>query len=350
MKIITCASYYGSGSSALTDLVAEYENVKDLTNYEFRFLYDIDGVSDLEYHLVENHDRHNAGHALKRFQKLCDFNAGNFMSKRCSAFMSKDEYHRIISRYIDSLTDFKYKGWWFYDLYDKGIRTYYLYQIFNHIFAKIPFTGLKILKNEYTLCSHPGEEQFLEQTRRLVSEFLAALNKENMDFLEIDQIAPSANTERILRYFKDECYVFIVDRDPRDVYLMEKYVWRERVCPNDVELFCKWFAYAREAGSGVPKDHPHIIKIRYEDLIYRYDESVNRIERKVGLNPRMHKAQFTKMNPRRSVVNTRLWERYSKEIDNIKIIEKRLKKYLYQYDDIPKSALKGIDVQDRKLF
>ena len=60
MKIITCASYYGSGSSALTDLVAEYENVKDLTNYEFRFLYDIDGVSDLEYHLVENHDRHNA--------------------------------------------------------------------------------------------------------------------------------------------------------------------------------------------------------------------------------------------------------------------------------------------------
>ena len=49
-------------------------------------------------------------------------------------------------------------------------------------------------------------------------------------------------------------------------------------------------------------------------------------------------------------MNTRLWERYSKEMDNIKIIEKRLKKYLYQYDNIPKSALKGIDVQDRKLF
>jgi len=28
MKIITCASYYGSGSSALTDLVSEYEGVK----------------------------------------------------------------------------------------------------------------------------------------------------------------------------------------------------------------------------------------------------------------------------------------------------------------------------------
>ena len=47
MKIITCASYYGSGSSALTDLVSEYDSVKDLSDFEFRILHDMDGVRDL---------------------------------------------------------------------------------------------------------------------------------------------------------------------------------------------------------------------------------------------------------------------------------------------------------------
>ena len=46
MKVITCASYYGCGSSAVTDLISEYEGVKSLTNYEFRFIHDIDGISD----------------------------------------------------------------------------------------------------------------------------------------------------------------------------------------------------------------------------------------------------------------------------------------------------------------
>lgn len=67
MKIITCASYGASGSSALTDLVAEYSNVHRMSDAEFRFLHDPDGISDLEFQLVECHNRHNAGRALKRF-------------------------------------------------------------------------------------------------------------------------------------------------------------------------------------------------------------------------------------------------------------------------------------------
>lgn len=38
VKIISCASYYGTGSSAITDFFSEFDNVFSLTNYEFRFL------------------------------------------------------------------------------------------------------------------------------------------------------------------------------------------------------------------------------------------------------------------------------------------------------------------------
>ena len=68
MKVITCASYHGTGSSALTDLITEYDGVKSLGDYEFPFAYSTDGLSDLEYHLVEFQDRHSSGHALKRFE------------------------------------------------------------------------------------------------------------------------------------------------------------------------------------------------------------------------------------------------------------------------------------------
>ena len=73
MKIVTCASYYGTGSSAITDLLSEYDCCKSLYEYEFRFVQDPEGISDLEFNLVENHHRHNSGHALKRYRNKVDF-------------------------------------------------------------------------------------------------------------------------------------------------------------------------------------------------------------------------------------------------------------------------------------
>ena len=52
MKIISCASYYGSGSSAITDLISEYNSVFSLSTEEFSFVQDPDGISDLEYNLL----------------------------------------------------------------------------------------------------------------------------------------------------------------------------------------------------------------------------------------------------------------------------------------------------------
>ena len=81
MRFISCASYYGSGSSAITDFVSEFDTVYSFTDEEFRFVQDPDGVSDLEYNLVENFNRHNSGHAIKRYKKLVDFYCGKNILK-----------------------------------------------------------------------------------------------------------------------------------------------------------------------------------------------------------------------------------------------------------------------------
>ena len=100
MRFISCASYYGSGSSAITDFVSEFDTVYSFTDEEFRFVQDPDGVSDLEYNLVENFNRHNSGHAIKRYKKLVDFYCGNMFGKKYEKF-----FHVNWKKYSE-----KYKG------------------------------------------------------------------------------------------------------------------------------------------------------------------------------------------------------------------------------------------------
>ena len=64
--ILTVTGCYSTGSSAVTDLVKECRDVYCKDDYEVRFAYDPDGIADLEYHLVENPNRHNTSHAIKK--------------------------------------------------------------------------------------------------------------------------------------------------------------------------------------------------------------------------------------------------------------------------------------------
>lgn len=349
MKIITCASYYGSGSSALTDLVAEYENVKDLSEFEIRFVHQLDGIADLEFHLVENHNRQNSGQALKRFIRLSKFYEGNRISKQYSQFISKSEYHDITTRYVDSLADFKYRGWNFYDLYDRGIKSYYAHQLINHIFSRLRIPSFQILKKEETYCAHPSLEKFLSKTKEYTHEILSSLNSDGKEFLEVDQLVSSSNINRMLRYFEDEIFVVVVDRDPRDVYLLNKYCWNDHVAPRDPDLFCEWFRYTHEAGNGMPLDNPHVKKIQFEDLIYKYNETVHCIEQMTGLTSDKHNRQYKKLNPKRSVVNTRLWEKHADD-EGVKIIERKLSEYLYNYAGIDLDNICGVEDANKSTF
>ncbi|MDO4431822.1 MAG: hypothetical protein Q4B80_00770 [Aerococcaceae bacterium] len=350
MKIITCASFYGSGSSALTDLIAEYDIVKDLTDYEFRFLHDMDGISDLEFQLCECHNRHNSGHALKRFKRFVDYHSGNGLVKRYEPYFN-GQYKQISYDYIQRLTDFKFKGWWFYDLYDKGETYYYVMQGLNKVLTKLSSGKIKLFKNEETYCSHPTQERFLAETQRYVSQLLQAANPENLPYLEIDQLLPSQNIGRILRYIQEPIEVFVVDRDPRDIYLLEKLYWKGSVCPtDDVQTFCEWFLYTRHSGSEPVVARDNVTAIRFEDLIYRYDEMVAQIEAKTGLLASQHTKTFAKFNPKRSVHNTQLWKKHPELQADIQVIESRLQEYLYPFEQFSIETVQGVESEDNTAF
>lgn len=331
MRIISCASYYGSGSSAITDLLSEYDNIFSFTDEEFRFVQDPDGISDLEYNLVQNFNRHNSGRAIKRYKRLVDFYAGNIFSHKYEKYFH-GKWKEKSYQYIDELTDFTYKGSWMYDYLDRGVTFYYLTHLPTKllhatIWRKQPERFLNMLPNEVTYCSHPSEQKFLVTTRKYIDELFGSVSQ-GFNNVVIDQIVPSTNLKRYLRYFND-INVIIVDRDPRDIYCLEKHVWKDGMIPTDVETFCKWFKYTR-ANRDKELENPRVNFIQFEDLIFNYDKTKNQVENWLNLSTSDHKNVKKYFDPSFSIKNTRTWIKYKSEKENIAYIEKYLSDYLYK--------------------
>lgn len=331
MKIITCASYYGSGSSAITDLVSEFSSVQSLSEEEFRFIHDPDGISDLEYNLVENFNRHNSGHALKRFKKIVDFYSGNIITKRYEKYFLGN-WKKCSYEFIDNLTDFTYFGWWQYDLLDRGTFFYFRKRVINKILKSTvwinkPERTLNTMKKEITYCSHPTEEAFLNSTRKYISELFGSIN-DGSDFMMVDQLVPPTNLKRYLRYF-DDIKVIVVDRDPRDLYILEKYYWKDGVIPTSVVEFCKWYKYTRAHRNVEPFNGDKVCYIQFEDLIYNYEKTLKRIIDWLGLDPLDHKKKMKLFNPEISKKNTLTWINSQCDLKDIKYIEGELVDYLY---------------------
>ena len=338
MKVITCASYYGTGSSAVTDLLSEFEPVYSMTDYEFRFLQDIDGVADLEYYLVDNHNRHNSGHALKRFKRLSDFNAGTKFNKRYEPFFD-NKYKKLTDEYIDSLVNFSYKGYWFYDFYDRGKLFYYWKLLPGKVLRTLRLGNseealVNSLPKEITYCSRPGREKFIQCTKEYIDKLMTAANKENKEYIMVDQIVPPSNVSRYTKFF-DWIKVIVVERDPRDIFILSKYIWKDRVIPTDsVEVFCKWYAYTRAHRKTEVYDSATTKLIQFEDLVYNYESTKNNLISWIGLSGEEHINPMKGFDPSVSIKNTKLWERYPQYAKEANEVAQLLPEYIYDYSGV----------------
>ena len=145
----------------------------------------------------------------------------------------------------------------------------------------------------------------------------------------VDQVVPSTNISRYLRYF-DNINVIIVDRDPRDVFCLEKYVWKDGMVPTDVKIFCKWFRYTRNGRNNELKND-RVKFVQFEDLVFKYNNTVKEIENWLKLSSDDHVKAQKIFNPQVSIKNTQTWKKYSCNPKEIKYIENNLSEYLYDF-------------------
>ena len=348
---IAITGYCGTGSSAVLDLLEEFESVSigETGHYEHVPFYTPNGLFDLEHKLLYCNNFHRSDEALMSFksemQRLNDYDWNWFASynRFCG-----NRFMEIVDEFLDKIVQYEFEGYWSYDFREqhytiKGmIKDAYLKYIKNVNDLKHPF-GKRTLftKDNKIMISFVDEKEFYSAAKKFVREYLEMFNdgSKNMIF---DHLLLPHDAYRIPNYFDDDFRLIIVDRDPRDMYILTKYVWPsmglQAQYPKDINNFIKFWKQLREREKMY--NDPRVLRIYFEELIYEYDKCVDKICHFLCLSSNQHKNKMKKLDPRKSINNTQnflIEDEWKKEIYDI---EKELSNYLYHFPYERKPLLK----------
>lgn len=343
--IIGICSYGGTGSSAVVDLLKEYNELQVLGNAEFQYAFQPDGLEDLEYHLVKQHSRHMSGDvAIHRYLNSTIKWADTPLVHKT---IEPKKFKKITYNYINSLIQGKWIGIDNTDYMTKNV----LYNSIVLGFKKVVFPIFeKITKKSWDiwpardiyLSINPKE--FYEKTQIYTTELLKAAGASFNKPVVLDQPFEGDAPEQSFPFFKNPKAI-VVDRDPRDLWILAKYAgnWtgEGRFMPRkDVKTFVEYYKELRE--NSKRSGSRNVITINFEDLIYEYDITTKKIEKFLNINKHNDPKKY--FNPTISINNTRLMDRYPKSQKDIKYIEEELPQYLYDFDKYEKVNY------DRKIF
>ncbi len=326
-KIIIPMSYMGSGSSAVTDLLREYEgmNTKN-SDFEYVFLHAPDGLFDLEYKLLYNNNAIRSDEAVKSFRKLMKklyiyggWGIANYKEKISQNFMN------IVDSYLDSIITSKYRGIWYY--YQKPSKIAWFIRIIKRVIFK-KTAKLKQVQLEMSMLS---SDDFYEKSRQFIVDVIKQIS-DTEENIVLDQLLLPHNLNLIDNYKIDGLLPIIVSRDPRDVFIMNKYFWKPRnqevPYPTDVKTFCNYYKMMRE---NEKKTETLTLRLNFEDLVLHYEETKEKIENFIGIDCIHHKEKFRYFNPNISVNNLQVYNRDVKYKAEVEIIELELSEYLYNF-------------------
>lgn len=329
-KYITCISYHGTGSGAVDDFFREFDNIAFApSEVECRYLQDPDGISDLEYNLIDNPHRLNSGFALKRymiFAKSMAYTYGKIFGKN---------WLKYSREYIESLAKFSYKGYWHGDLRiisKYKLFIYYCRRAFSKIMPKKirKETFYNYFPNIDSYHSYISREKFINNTHLYFSKLAKLLNRDNKEYLLFDQLVPPENISRYLKYM-DNLKVIIVDRDPRDTYL-NSILHKDHVLPKEVDKFCEVYKDIRKTRNEELKNK-EVLLIRFEDMIFNYENTTKKIMGFLGLKDDNHINKKCVFKPEISKMNTQQWLKHTDYQKEINYIEKELTEYIYNFEE-----------------
>ena len=323
-NIFTSTGFGGTGSSAITDILGEFSNGKSLGDFEIWFLQDEFSISDLEHHLIDGNHRSRVDKAFKNYFKYLKKEG----KKYNKIFNDKFVYFSYL--YIESLIDANFRK----PLVIGDLNSNILNFIYFKLYYSMVFKLRKILlKNNFEFYpfslfvkkyySIPNRERFYKNTKEYTSRIFNSIFSNNESyFLAIDQLVPANKIERYFNYVNN-LKVFLVDRDPRDLYLLNKRYWNNSapyICDtSNVNQFITWYKTMRSEIS-LYKNKENVCFIQFEDLVYKYEDTLKKIYRFTGLSEEKHVSKFCKFNPTKSRLNTKLWineKLYEKEIKAI---------------------------------
>ena len=247
--------------------------------------------------------------------------------KQGGGFSGKLDINFILESkaYIDRLTDMTYIGNTFVHRYNISFYRNFIYKVRN-----------KFKKNNGKIMyfSRPTASFFLKETSGYINNlFTNYVKQNNVSTIVFDNAIPPTNISNTIKFFH-KMKVIIIDRDPRDVYV--ELVGEKRLIGSDLayvdsaDKYIKWHKQLRrisvEDGNNL-NINKQVLRMRFEDLVFKYDESVEKIIKFLG-GGMQHDNIGKYFSPVRSSNNIGLWKNYHDQLVMDKI-GKELKRYCY---------------------
>jgi len=331
-NIVACTGYGGTGSSAITDLFKEFDYCLSMGNEEFWFLQDYDGISDLEYFLIDGNHRSKVSFAIKRYKDYAEKNKvfyENFFGK---------EFISYTDKYLDSIVESKFRKAIVSAEETNGLKKLFFFKIspfLQILFKKITFQyfdefspWFPVIEKSY---AYPSQKKFSKLTQQYTEKLFSLLDPNNQyQTLILDQLVPTTNIKRYFNYVEN-LKVIIVDRDPRDLYLLNNIHWKgaSYICnTDDVNEYISWYKAIRAHRKNENLIN-NIIIINFEELVYEYDETLIKICDFLNVDIKSHISRKKYFNPEVSKNNTKLWLEPHNYESEIKLIEKELSEFCY---------------------
>lgn len=337
-KIITCAGYHGTGSSAIGDLLKEIPIIENFGEEEYRFLQDPNGVGDLEEKILKNNSRLNSDRAIYDFKKYI-----KFISKYRGIYFWKPniyertfnkKFEKLSNEFMNEIVDISWEGYWydfvrrnkFEEIKDCVITI--LCWIIRKFFCKDIKYRKELFLKKKVFFSYPID--FSKKVKKYLNNLFDTINTEK-DILFFDQLVPCCNIDKYLKYF-DNIKVIVVDRDPRDIYVLSKFIWKDGVIPVDnIEKYIVYWKAIRKHLEYEKENRENILRINFEDLVYNYEKTVDKILNFLQIDKKEHKNHKKFFIPEKSINNTQIYLRYKEVYSDIKLIEKELEEYCYKF-------------------
>lgn len=334
-NIVVPISYMGSGSSAVTDLISEFKGYEAKSgNFEYVFLHCPNGLFDLEDKLLVGNNTLRSDEALHSFyntmKQLYDKKywwVGHYKQIIGEKFMD------FTNEFIESLITSKPDYYWYFQ--ENVNSKMFIKLALNKLvyFATLKKVRLKkpLLYPQMWL-SYIKPDEFYAKARKYLQNIFCMLGacKEN---IILDQLLLPQNLNRIDNYFDNNLKGIVVRRDPRDVFIINKYIWpkQNEAVPfsTDARQFCEQYRAMRETEHTT--ESKMIIYINFEDLIYSYKDTVLKISDFLNIDINDHIRKKEKFDPEISINNTQLYlacESYKAEAD---IIKQELSEYTYDF-------------------
>lgn len=332
MTIVVPMGYMGSGSSAITDIVQGFEGYKAANgSSEFIFTHCPNGLFDLEDKLLIGNNSLRSDEALHSFlatmEGFCKKNhwwgAAGFTQGIESDFLA------AVYAFVNKLVDFELKTPWYYQ-HDIPVAKVPM-RAFSRIMRSITHGAVRLptpLRYDDTLLAFPEPSKFYSCAREFIDSVFTILSSQDSNLI-LDQFLLPHNLWRFDHYFDEGLVCFVVDRDPRDVFLLNKYIWSvdsvDVPFPQDVDRFCQYYRQMRATENPFRKSNIH--RIHFEDLVYRYAETLEMISTALG-NPAQRQTMLFSAD--QSINNTQLFT-LGKYQEEASIIAEALPEFLYEF-------------------